>query len=343
MDTTVLDAIDRCIRHRIPFIAYSLPEEDEVVFFADPYGNTTTGATADINVFGPDAPTVRINAALTASEIFDVCPLLESLPQPAIHPHSHSTTRAQHRAAVAAIVTRLKTEGGKTVLSRAISGTRGSTDWRPVISRIFDGSRFAFRFVYYTQPTGCWLGASPELLGMTDANGLFTTMALAGTRTDHTPWDDKNLEEHRIVVDYITDRLTEAGLCPSVGDAESVKCGPVEHLRHIITAPLHSDSAFTGIIRLLSPTPALAGYPLRVALADIAAHEAHPRQCYGGYIAITTPGGYHRAYVNLRSCHFEGRDYCIYAGGGITAQSDPDAEWLEAQTKASTLLSLIGS
>jgi len=341
MDTTVLDAIDRCILHRIPFIAYSLPEDSGTTFFADPYGGTASSASVEISFFGTDAPTVRINAAFTAEDI-DSTLTDRSLLPPNIHPHRHSTTREQHRAAVEAIVTRLQSNGGKTVLSRAIAGTRSSDDWRPVISRMFDSSLFAFRFVYYTRDTGCWIGASPELLGMTDADGMFTTMALAGTRTGRTPWDDKNIEEHRIVVDYIVDRLTAAGLCPSVGETESVKCGPVEHLRHIITAPLCNPSAFTGIIRLLSPTPALAGYPLRDALADITELEAHPRQCYGGYIALTTPDGARRAYVNLRSCHFECRDYCIYAGGGITAQSDPDAEWLETQAKASTLLSLIG-
>lgn len=336
MDAITIAAIDHCIRHRIPFIAYALPHEDKVTFIANPSG-CPDGATAyaSVSFFGPDAPVVPIYAECDDDTILRYQPVMS--PEPDIYPYGQSTTRAAHHRAIEGIVARLRRDGGKTVLSRAIAGRRESDDWAPVIESVFGSSLFAFRFVYYTRETGCWLGASPELLG-TLVNGKFTTMALAGTRIHGEPWDSKNREEHQLVVDYITGTLRSAGAAPSVGAEETVSCGPVEHLRHMISADLSdSDISFTEIIRRLSPTPALAGYPLEDALRDIAHYEAHPRHCYGGYIALHLPGG-ERAYVNLRSCHFHGRDYCLYAGGGITAQSDPDTEWDETEAKASALL-----
>lgn len=344
MDATVLAAIDRCIRYRIPFIAYALPNETDVIFYANA-SSASDNATiaASVSFFGPDGHRIPIYAELTANDILRKD--ITRHPDPEIIPYDHSTTREEHRTAVERIVERLRRDGGKTVLSRTISGQRSSDDWSPVIETVFDTSLFAFRFIYYTRATGCWFGASPELLGKIDTSNRFTTMALAGTRTHGEPWDCKNREEHQLVIDYIADMLTSVGLKPEIGDEETVSCGPVEHLRHIISARMTDDHRipFTDIIRKLSPTPALAGYPLETALHDIEQNETHSRHCYGGYIALHLPDGSEQAYVNLRSCHFHDRNYCIYAGGGITAQSNPATEWDETEAKASTLLkSIIG-
>lgn len=343
MDPTILAAIDHCIRNRIPFIAYSLPGNHETAFFADPDGHECTNDYgADISMFGHNAPTVHIHAGYTAEALLHHTSFIPAKAAPLIRPYAHSTTLQEHRMAVNTIVDHLRNDGGKTVLSRTIAGTRTTDDWRPAIANLFACSPFAFRFVYYTHPTGFWLGASPELLGMADQSGRFTTMALAGTRTGNEPWDNKNLEEHQMVVDYIVDTLASFGIASHIGELETVACGPVQHLRHIITAQLTDAHSFNHVIRLLSPTPALAGYPLDKALADIDALELHPRLCYGGYISLSLPDGTQCAYVNLRSCHFYGKEYCIYSGGGITSHSDPEAEWEETQAKASSLLSVIG-
>lgn len=341
MDAITLAAIDRCIRCRISFIAYALPGERDVTFFANPSaGIGSDSANATISFFGHSAKSVSISAELDAGEVLKTD--LRRHHDPEITPYVRSTDSKSHHIAVERIVERLRNDGGKTVLSRTIAGQRRSDDWRPVIESVFEKSTFAFRFVYYTHATGCWLGASPELLGCIDSNCIFSTMALAGTRTNGEPWDSKNREEHQFVIDYITETLTSAGLRPTVGKEETVTCGPVEHLRHIISASVKESSlSFSDIINRLSPTPALAGYPLDPALLDISLNEAHPRYCYGGYIALHLPDGTSRAYVNLRSCHFHDRHYCIYAGGGITAQSDPAIEWDETEAKASAILSSI--
>jgi isochorismate synthase len=344
IDATTLAAIECCLLSDIPFITYALPDSDSTIFFANPSWRPTNVPSADaiISFFGHNAPTVALNAELTATQLLSLDMSGLKGTSSAIEPYPHSTTQAKHRQAVEQIVTRLQSECGKTVLSRTIAGQCSPEICLNAIDRLFTKSRFAFRFAYYTPVTGSWMGASPELLGAIDRHQQFSTMALAGTRFNNEPWDTKNLEEHRMVVDYIVDRLRELALAPHIGDEETVTCGPIEHLRHLITADLHDHRcSFTDIISKLNPTPALAGYPLDKAISDIATLEAHPRNCYGGYIAVREPDGSQRAYVNLRSCQFNRTNYCIYVGGGITAHSTPEAEWAETEAKASTLLKLL--
>ncbi|MDE6136756.1 MAG: chorismate-binding protein, partial [Muribaculaceae bacterium] len=89
------------------------------------------------------------------------------------------------------------------------------------------------------------------------------------------------------------------------------------------------------------PTPAVAGTPRDTALGEIAATEDTPRRCYAGYLLHSDATGRTRAYVNLRCAQVSPDGYCIYAGGGITANSDPAAEWAETEAKAAVLLDIL--
>ncbi|MDE6490433.1 MAG: chorismate-binding protein, partial [Muribaculaceae bacterium] len=126
------------------------------------------------------------------------------------------------------------------------------------------------------------------------------------------------------------------GLQPMVHRAETVKHGDVRHLRHMITAE-GAEGKFDQLVGMLSPTPALAGWPVGTSIDEIGRTEKHPRYCYGGYIVVPDAGGRRRAYVNLRSFHFYRDRYCIYAGGGITGLSDVGEEWQEAEAKSAPL------
>ena len=46
-------------------------------------------------------------------------------------------------------------------------------------------------------------------------------------------------------------------------------------------------------------------------------------------------------YVNLRCAHIRNERYCLFAGGGITAHSQPLQEWDETEAKCSALLKII--
>jgi isochorismate synthase len=46
-------------------------------------------------------------------------------------------------------------------------------------------------------------------------------------------------------------------------------------------------------------------------------------------------------YVNLRCAQIIDGMLHAYAGAGITADSDPEAEWIETENKSNTLFSLL--
>ena len=47
-----------------------------------------------------------------------------------------------------------------------------------------------------------------------------------------------------------------------------------------------------------------------------------------------------KAYVNLRCAQFSENAYCIYAGGGVTAESDAESEWSETSAKGASLVDI---
>lgn len=253
-----------------------------------------------------------------------------------------STTREEHRRGVLAIRGALRDNGGgKCVLSRVIVSNREHTlseDFLALLAQRPD----AFVFLFRSPKAGMWIGASPELLLAADG-GRYETMSLAGTRPAGTPgeWDDKNIEEQRLVTDFIADTLRSHGLQPEVGPLHTHAAGPVEHLCNRITAPIprsfniqHSTS---NILTALSPTPALCGSPRGLALRLIAENERHRRGHYGGFLGPYRSAASFRLFVNLRSAMLLPEEYVQFVGGGITRFSDPDAEWLETERKSATL------
>lgn len=254
-------------------------------------------------------------------------------------PDITATDRRQYIDAVTAVIERLKREGGKSVISRTTCGQSAGVDWAAVTRQYFARYPGTFRFLYYSPQTAFWLGASPELLYSGDLSRV-DTMSLAGTRrpTDE-PWDAKNIAEHQIVTDFIAAALTDAGLNVTVDATETLNYGVIQHLCTKISAHGHYAS-HACILDRLSPTPALAGYPRDKARLDIASAERHERRCYSGYVAVHN-GDRFEAYVNLRCVNFDSKRWCIYTGGGITAQSVPDDEWRESEIKASVLRQLI--
>ncbi|MGM9861451.1 MAG: chorismate-binding protein [Muribaculaceae bacterium] len=255
----------------------------------------------------------------------------------------HSTLRSDYIPAVNAVIDGLKERGGKSVISRTTCGSAIGIDWAAVAMRYFERYPATMRYLYFTPLTGYWLGASPELLYRGDGHSHIDTMALAGTRQRCIgDWDMKNVHEHRFVVDYITSVLSDAGLNVTVNDMQTLDYGIIQHLLTRISAAGHY-AGHAAILDKLSPTPALAGYPLDAARRDIHSAERHSRRCYSGYVAVGGADGSLEAYVNLRCVNFDRHRWCIYTGGGITAESTAEDEWRESEVKAAVLADIITS
>ncbi|NBO61673.1 MAG: hypothetical protein EBU82_12015 [Flavobacteriia bacterium] len=93
-------------------------------------------------------------------------------------------------------------------------------------------------------------------------------------------------------------------------------------------------------MRQMHPTPAVCGIPPYLAQESIKSLERHQRELYTGVIGFMNPEQTH-CYVNLRCAQIIDGMLHAYAGAGITADSDPEAEWIETENKSNTLFSLL--
>lgn len=336
MPDMLIASVNDALRRRMPAVLYAMPGSEHYRFFEARESDALRNEDADFGFFyapfaiDSHAEYPRLlqpcadGDAFSAGKVSDI-----AIPA--------STSMGEQREYVSMIAERhASCGGGKTVYSRRIADSHAVVDWGSAASDYFANFPDTFRFLFSTPDSGCWLGATPELLLRRDAgDSLLTTMALAGTlRDDDAEWDAKNIEEHDYVTRFIVDTLANFGIRADVAPAEDVRFGSIRHLCHRITA--RYSGPVVPLLNALSPTPALSGFPREEALRLIDKVES-PRGLYGGYVGVNSRDGV-RAFVNLRSaCFNPGGGYCIYAGGGITALSDASDEWLETEAKSAVL------
>ncbi len=211
----------------------------------------------------------------------------------------------------------------------------------------------AFISIVSTKEFGTWLTATPELLINVDENGIFETMALAGTQKNNpkTPphevaWVDKDIEEQAMVSRYIINRFKEIRL------REFEEKGPMTvkaaNLTHLCTT-YRVDTKATDfqnlggvMLNLLHPTSAVCGMPKEPAVKLINEVELHDRRFYTGYLGPVNLDSKTSLYVNLRCMELFKSTANLFAGAGVTAISDPEKEWIETDLKFNTLLNIIG-
>ena len=210
----------------------------------------------------------------------------------------------------------------------------------------------SFQFGFQFSPDRTFISCSPERLYLRRQNELFTE-ALAGTtiRGLNQEEDDllaqqllddvKNSHENQLVRQHIVDALKP--LSQYVGADEKAKIFKLTHIQHLhraIRAELNAGVNDFDLLRALHPTPAVGGLPRHSALNFIRQREGYARGWYAGAC------GYFNHYesefsVAIRSALIEPRRISLYAGAGVVAGSDPDAEWQELENKLATILSIL--
>ncbi len=231
----------------------------------------------------------------------------------------------------------------KVVLARDLVATAdGPVDVRWPLSRLSRG-----------YPT-CWtfhvdglFGATPELLVRRE-RGLVTSRVLAGTirRTGDDARDlalaarlarsSKDLEEHEYAVRSVADALDPHCSSMNVPEAPFVLHLPnVMHLATDLAGVVH-DSATVSSLQLaaaLHPSAAVGGTPTARARSLIAEVEGMDRGRYAGPVGWIDAAGDGEWGIALRSAELHGDTVRLFAGCGIVADSDPEAELAEAQAK----------
>lgn len=177
-----------------------------------------------------------------------------------------------------------------------------------------------------------WLGATPEVLGkFSKKEKLFETMSLAGTLPVEEEWTDKEIEEQKPVTDYISKTLSKYSDKVEISPVHDHISGHIKHLRTDFTAQL-PENQLVYLIKNLHPTPAICGVPKALCKKAIENFENHERELYAGYITIEDAEK-SQSFVNLRCAKLYNNGILLYAGGGVTAKSNPEKEWRETELK----------
>lgn len=247
-----------------------------------------------------------------------------------------STSEAEYVNEVKEIVAKLKNDNGGKIVAARVKITHKTIDIAEEFYNLSSRFPTAFVFCFSTPATGCWIGASPELL-LESHDEKLHTMALAGTRQSGTQgeWDDKNIDEQQMVTDYILSTFKSNGLEPQAAAPVTLETGNIEHICTRIEAEAKEldTERLSSLLKQLSPTPALCGYPKESALSEIKRLENFERGCYGGFC-----GPFHSVHdftlhVTLRCASVTEKKICAYAGAGITRFSNPQSEWEETNLK----------
>jgi menaquinone-specific isochorismate synthase len=109
----------------------------------------------------------------------------------------------------------------------------------------------------------------------------------------------------------------------------------VMHLATDVAGVVH-DSDGANVLELaasLHPSAAVGGTPTKVAVEMIAEIEGMDRGRYAGPVGWMDARGDGEFGIALRSAEINGNRVRLFAGCGIVADSDPEAELAEAQAK----------
>jgi menaquinone-specific isochorismate synthase len=211
-----------------------------------------------------------------------------------------------------------------------------------------------YRFLFEPRPFHAFYGATPELIVGVNGRSLHT-MGLAGSiGRGKTPAEDaalaqdllnsaKNQHEHALVVESIRRRLGPLTHELNMPNQPSIlQLGYIQHLFTPIHATLHRAEGVLPLLQNLHPTPALGGQPRELAMPFISQAEPVPRGWYGapvGWLDHNLDGAFG---VAIRSAIAQDRRVWLYAGAGIVADSDPQAEWDETALKFRPMLNALG-
>ncbi|MEK6439744.1 MULTISPECIES: anthranilate synthase component I [unclassified Pseudonocardia] len=201
------------------------------------------------------------------------------------------------------------------------------------------------------------VGSSPEAL-VTVLDGQATTHPIAGTRwrgeTDEEDellekdlrTDEKERSEHVMLVDLGRNdlgRVCEPGTVKVRNFFSVERYSHVMHLVSTVTGTLRADRNAVDAVLSCFPAGTLSGAPKVRAMQVIDELEPTRRGLYGGIVGYLDFAGNADTAIAIRTALVrDGRAY-VQAGGGIVADSDPEAEDTECRNKAKAVLAAVAT
>lgn len=273
-----------------------------------------------------------------------------------LQPAPHTATEAEYTQLVRTGVAAIEEKAVVKVVSSRATRRALPAGFDPLVAFAELSEKYPRAFVSLVSVpgVGTWLGATPEVLAEVTADGMFHTMALAATQpitAEVTPrtaiWRQKEIEEQALVARYIVNCFKQLRLREyHETGPRTVIAGQLLHLRTDFEVNLKQvpfPSLGTDMLRLLHPTSAVGGMPKAAALDFLQAHEGYDRAYYSGFLGPVNvvAAGVAHLYVNLRCLQVRTTEAILYAGTGLTVDSDPAREWQETELKLQTIATVL--
>ena len=195
------------------------------------------------------------------------------------------------------------------------------------------------------------ISISPELFFKKDGDKL-TTRPMKGTtnrglttETDlaQARWlaqDQKNRSENMMIVDLLRNdmnRISKIGSEDVKSLCQVEQYSTVWQMTSTIETQLLPNSRLGDVFQALFPCGSITGAPKIATMEIIKKVEKQPRGVYCGAIGILVPQGPSIFNVAIRTLQMEGTKAIYGVGGGITWDSNWEAEYEETKQKAAVL------
>jgi anthranilate synthase component 1 len=196
------------------------------------------------------------------------------------------------------------------------------------------------------------VGSSPEIL-VRVRNKKVTIRPIAGTRPrGATPEEDKALAEelladpkeraeHLMLLDLGRNDVGRVAKVGSVRVTEEFVIERYSHVMHIVSnVEGELDPKYDALGALVAGFPAgtVSGAPKVRAMEIIDELEPERRGIYAGAVGYFGAGGDMDTCIALRTAVVKDEVMYVQAGGGVVADSDPEAEYQETRNKARALI-----
>jgi aminodeoxychorismate synthase component I len=213
------------------------------------------------------------------------------------------------------------------------------------------------RSAYFETPGFALASVSPEMFVDVDRDGTAETRPIKGTRPrGATPMADaqaraellasaKDRAELVMIVDVLRNDLGRIARTGSVAVPELLALrsyATVHHLVARIVAQLRTGVTPSALVTAVFPGGSVTGAPKQRAIEILSELEPCPRGLYTGSLFWFDDDGGMASSILIRSAIVTGGRVHIGAGGGVVADSEPEAEWSEANAKARPLTRVLG-
>jgi para-aminobenzoate synthetase/4-amino-4-deoxychorismate lyase len=156
----------------------------------------------------------------------------------------------------------------------------------------------------------------------------------------------KDAAEHVMIVDLMRNdlgRVSAYGTVTAPRHPTSEAHPGVWHLVSRVRGRLRPGVGNGDVLRATFPPGSVTGAPKVQALRVIAESELTGREVYTGAIGFVSPVAGLELSVAIRTLELRDRHLWLGVGGGIVADSDPEAELEEALVKARPIAAAVGS